>query len=31
MIDGDMVDARKWDHEQMVGLVSDFLKREGLA
>ena len=31
MIDGDMVDARKWDHERMVGLVSGFLHDEGLA
>ena len=31
MIDGDMVDARKWDHQRMVGLVSDFLHAEGLA
>lgn len=31
MIDGDMVDARNWNHERMVGLVSDFLHREGLA
>jgi benzoyl-CoA reductase/2-hydroxyglutaryl-CoA dehydratase subunit BcrC/BadD/HgdB len=31
MIDGDMVDARKWDHDHMVSLVSDFLHEEGLA
>ena len=31
MIDGDMVDARNWDHQRMVGLVSDFLHAEGLA
>jgi hypothetical protein len=31
MIDGDMVDARNWDHQRMVGLVSDFLQEEGLA
>jgi benzoyl-CoA reductase subunit B len=31
MIDGDMVDARKWDHQHMVGLVSDFLHEQGLA
>jgi benzoyl-CoA reductase subunit B len=30
-IDGDMVDARKWDHDRMVGLVADFLAARGLA
>jgi benzoyl-CoA reductase/2-hydroxyglutaryl-CoA dehydratase subunit BcrC/BadD/HgdB len=30
-IDADMVDAGNWDHESMVGLVADFLRRRGLA
>lgn len=29
-IDGDMVDARRWNHDQMVSMVSNFLKRERL-
>lgn len=29
--DADMVDARKWDHDRMVGMVRDFLKEKGLA
>ncbi len=31
MIDADMVDAQKWDHDRMVGLVADFLQEKGLA
>ncbi|MFC3101460.1 2-hydroxyacyl-CoA dehydratase family protein [Altererythrobacter lauratis] len=31
MIDADMVDARVWDHDRMVGMVADFLQRRGLA
>ena len=31
MLDADMVDAKQWNHEQMVGLVEDFLRREGRA
>jgi hypothetical protein len=31
MIDADMVDAKIWDHDRMVGLVSEFLHAQGLA
>ncbi|MEP7313025.1 MAG: 2-hydroxyacyl-CoA dehydratase family protein [Pseudomonadota bacterium] len=31
MLDADMVDAKNWDHEAMVTLMAEFLKREGLA
>ena len=31
MIDADMVDAGKWDHDRMVGLVAEFLAARGLA
>ncbi|WP_305097687.1 2-hydroxyacyl-CoA dehydratase subunit D [Croceibacterium aestuarii] len=31
MIDADMVDAKNWDHDRMVGLVADFLAERGLA
>ncbi len=31
MIDADMVDAKNWDHDKMVGLVSRFLEEKGLA
>jgi benzoyl-CoA reductase subunit B len=31
MIDADMVDAKIWDHDRMVGLVADFLRDRGLA
>lgn len=31
MIDADMVDAKNWDHDAMVGLVADFLAERGLA
>ena len=30
-IDADMVDARNWDHDRMVGLVAEFLEQRGLA
>jgi benzoyl-CoA reductase/2-hydroxyglutaryl-CoA dehydratase subunit BcrC/BadD/HgdB len=30
MIDADMVDAKIWDHDRMVGLVSQFLHAKGL-
>ncbi|QZH74266.1 MAG: 2-hydroxyacyl-CoA dehydratase [Erythrobacter sp.] len=30
MIDADMVDAKNWNHDEMVELVADFLRREGL-
>ncbi|WP_338446396.1 2-hydroxyacyl-CoA dehydratase family protein [Pelagerythrobacter marensis] len=30
-IDADMVDARNWNHERMVGTVADFLNEHGLA
>lgn len=30
-IDADMVDARNWDHDRMVGLVAQFLHDRGLA
>ncbi|WP_417318696.1 2-hydroxyacyl-CoA dehydratase subunit D [Emcibacter sp.] len=29
-INGDMVDAKSWDHDRMVGLVADFLESEGV-
>ena len=31
MIDADMVDAKNWDHDRMVGLVANFLTQRGLA
>ena len=31
MIDADMVDARNWNHDHMVGLVDEFLRNERLA
>ena len=31
MVDADMVDAKKWDHDHMVGLVAEFLTKRGLA
>ncbi|AKH41510.1 benzoyl-CoA reductase/2-hydroxyglutaryl-CoA dehydratase subunit BcrC/BadD/HgdB [Altererythrobacter atlanticus] len=31
MIDADMVDAKIWDHDRMVGMVADFLAEKGLA
>lgn len=31
MLDADMVDAKGWDHAQMVDYVSDFFRAEGLA
>ena len=31
MIDADMVDAKNWDHDRMVGLVAEFLAQRGLA
>ena len=31
MIDADMVDARVWDHDRMVGMVAQFLRQKGLA
>ena len=31
MIDADMVDAKIWDHDRMVGLVADFLRDRRLA
>ena len=31
MIDADMVDARVWDHDRMVGMVASFLGERGLA
>ena len=31
MIDADMVDAKRWDHDRMVGLVASFLADRGLA
>jgi benzoyl-CoA reductase/2-hydroxyglutaryl-CoA dehydratase subunit BcrC/BadD/HgdB len=30
MIDADMVDAKNWDHDRMVGLVAQFLSDRGL-
>jgi benzoyl-CoA reductase subunit B len=30
MIDADMVDAKIWDHDKMVGMVADFLQKRGL-
>ena len=30
MIDADMVDAKIWDHERMVGVVAEFLRDRGL-
>ena len=30
MIDADMVDARVWDHDRMVGMVDSFLGERGL-
>jgi benzoyl-CoA reductase subunit B len=30
MIDADMVDAKNWDHDTMVGLVAEFLSKRGL-
>ncbi|MCL6249702.1 2-hydroxyacyl-CoA dehydratase family protein [Altererythrobacter sp. KTW20L] len=30
MIDADMVDAKIWDHDKMVGMVADFLEQRGL-
>lgn len=30
-IDADMVDAKNWDHDRMVGMVADFLHARGLA
>ena len=30
-IDADMVDAKNWDHDRMVGIVADFLVARGLA
>ena len=30
-VDADMVDARNWDHDRMVGIVDEFLHRRGLA
>ena len=31
LIDADMVDAKIWDHDTMVGKVADFLRERGLA
>lgn len=31
MIDADMVDAKIWDHDRMVGMVADFLREKELA
>jgi hypothetical protein len=31
MLDADMVNASNWNHERMVGLMEEFLFREGLA
>ena len=31
MLDADMVDANKWDHDRMVAMVCDFLKEKGVA
>lgn len=31
MIDADMVDAKIWDHDRMVGMVGQFLKEKGFA
>jgi benzoyl-CoA reductase subunit B len=31
MVDADMVDAKRWDHDRMVGLVAEFLTKRGLA
>jgi len=31
MLDADMVDAKIWDHDRMVGLVTQFLRDRGLA
>ena len=31
MIDADMVDAKNWDHDRMVGMVAEFLSHRGLA
>ncbi|HSG55258.1 MAG TPA: 2-hydroxyacyl-CoA dehydratase family protein, partial [Paracoccaceae bacterium] len=30
MIDADMVDAKIWDHDKMVGMVAEFLVQRGL-
>jgi benzoyl-CoA reductase subunit B len=30
-VDADMVDARNWDHDRMVGMVDEFLHQRGLA
>ena len=30
MIDADMVDAKIWDHDRMVGMVAQFLQERGL-
>ena len=30
MIDADMVDAKIWDHDRMVGMVAQFLGERGL-
>ena len=30
-VDADMVDARNWDHDRMVGIVDECLHRRGLA
>ncbi|WP_188054151.1 2-hydroxyacyl-CoA dehydratase subunit D [Sphingosinithalassobacter sp. CS137] len=30
-LDADMVDAKNWNHDHMVGLVADFLREKGLA
>ncbi|UVO54388.1 2-hydroxyacyl-CoA dehydratase subunit D [Sphingomonas sp. SUN039] len=31
MLDADMVDAKKWDHDRMVSTVAEFLAKAGLA
>ena len=31
MIDADMVDAKIWDHDKMVAMVEDFLRKRGVA
>ena len=31
MVDADMVDAKIWDHDTMVGMVAEFLHEKGLA
>jgi benzoyl-CoA reductase subunit B len=30
LLDADMVDAKEWNHEQMVDYVADFLRKAGL-